>query len=172
MDRRDALKVIAATGLSIITESCVPQVHPKGTTLEKLDDNRWLATALICDTPNKNNRIYPKEIVQNAILEYNKTINEKTALGMLGNSNDATIHLQDVSHSVNKIHMDDANLKVEIEIMHTPPGQLLKNLLENPQNIAFRTQGIGWGTVNENNILIINKYSLISINALPANEAS
>jgi hypothetical protein len=164
--RRDALKTIAA---AILLENCVPQTKSKGNQLTKLDNTHWIATALICDSPNKNNRIYPKEIVQKAIEKYNQN---PTNLGTLGNSNDAIIHFQDVSHTITKTYLENNELKVEIEILNTPPGKILQNLLKNPEIIAFRTQGVGNQEVNENGELIINNYSLISINALPANEAS
>jgi hypothetical protein len=106
--------------------------------------------------------------MQHHIQQFNQNL---TNFGMLGNSNDGTIWLKNVSHAINKTYLENNELKVEIEILNTPPGQLLKNLLKSPDMIAFRTQGVGTG-INENGIFTLENYSLISINALPANEAS
>ena len=85
----------------------------------------------------------------------------------------AIVSLANVSHIINRLKMVDDYMVGDIEVLNTPSGRVLQRLLESSlDSVAFRTQGIGNGTVNDDGILIIrDNYKLISIHALSITDA-
>ncbi len=41
-------------------------------------------TVLVADKPNKNNRIYPKAVLERTVTEFQETVKNRTAMGMIG----------------------------------------------------------------------------------------
>jgi hypothetical protein len=131
------------------------------------------ATVLEFDKPNLNRRIYPSSLKPSLLKQFQDYAN-RGFLGMLDNPSTAQVLFSQVSHVVIRLWADDAKLICEIETVDTPCGRVLRNLLQDhPEEVAFRPMGVGGGRVNEDGILVIDDgYKLISINAVPAHEAS
>jgi len=57
--------------------------------------------------------------------------------------NSAIIELKNVSHLVTDIYMRDEEVRGSLEILNTPPGQILKNLIQQGVKIGISSRGIG-----------------------------
>ena len=80
---------------------------------------------------NQNGRIYPKEILMREASRYAKTeIVERRALGELDHPDSSVVNLQNASHNINKISWKGDYLMGEVEVLGTPSGNILKELLK------------------------------------------
>ena len=67
---------------------------------------------LQAETPNRNNRVYPIEIIEREVENYNKNyIQQNRALAELGHPETPTINLERVSHLIKELKMErDPNI--------------------------------------------------------------
>lgn len=145
--------------------SGVPNVVP-------MENGHWLATVLRADHPNGNKRIYPKEILEKVIEQF-RWDGIATTTGQLGMPQDGIMRLSEMSHMVINLHMEEDYLVAEIAVMDTPQGKVLKQLLnDNPNTVAFRTMGVGFGEMNDDACLELASFQLTGIHAVSAGEAA
>lgn len=96
---------------------------------------------------NKNGRIYPEQILDEAIQKY---IEETKNLGMtmegtLNHPKESCheVDLKEVSHRFVKLEKDGTNWISKAQIADTPNGQIVKNLLENGTKLGLSSRGLG-----------------------------
>ena len=83
------------------------------------------------DTWNRNNRIYPVEVINEQVDKYKKKyIDKNRAYGELGHPSGPTINLERVSHMITDLYRDGNNFIGEAKIMDTPYGKIVKNLMD------------------------------------------
>ena len=97
--------------------------------------------------PNQNNRRYPKEILERECNKYQQLIKERRALGELDHPDSPVINLKNVSHNIREIWWEGDDVCGVVEILSTPSGNILKELLKN--NIRLGISSRGLGSVNE-----------------------
>jgi hypothetical protein len=97
--------------------------------------------------PNQNNRRYPKEILERECKKYQQLIKERRALGELDHPDSPVINLKNVSHNIREIWWEGDDVCGVVEILSTPSGNILKELLKN--NIRLGISSRGLGSVNE-----------------------
>lgn len=116
------------------------------------------------DKPTVNGRIYPREVVEKALIEYrNKFISQGKAFGEVrGKHADAYISFNSVSHKITDIGLDDDGIYCTIKILDTPCG-IKAQKLAMPLNMDIR----GIGSVH--NGMICN-FELISIDIVKPDE--
>ncbi len=112
------------------------------------------------DKPNKNGIMFPKHILQQIVTDYK----DKEILGHLGETGDQGIHLSMVSHRVNNLRMSGPKMYGDIDVLHTPPGQLLNQSID---DVVFQLSGsITSYTQHPDNTMTIEGFTLHSINAV------
>ena len=96
------------------------------------------------DAPNQNRRIYPKRILEREAKKYTETfINEKRALGELDHPESSTVNLNNVSHNILEMYWIDNELHGKVEILGTPSGNILKELLKSGITLGISSRGVG-----------------------------
>ena len=124
------------------------------------------------NVPNKNNRIYPLDVLNKMIEQVQPAISERRFLGQLGYPDEAVVQFGQVSHMVTDLRMEDDSMVAEIEVLNTPNGKELKKMLDEDK-VAFRIFALGTGKINEDGMLVISENSkLVSINAMSPEIAS
>lgn len=107
--------------------------------------------------PNRNGRTYPRKLWEKVVnSEYVKEmIDSKTLFGEADHPAERTeLSLQNVSHSINKLWIDDEKQQVwaEMHILPTPLGEMISNLIDYGSKIGVSSRGAGSvnadGTVN------------------------
>ena len=94
--------------------------------------------------PNANGRIYPREVLWEAVERLQDAINNRAVMGEYDHPPDAKIHLDRVSHLITKLWMEGDAVYGEAEILEeTICGAQLKALLENKINIGISSRGVG-----------------------------
>jgi hypothetical protein len=95
------------------------------------------------EVKNGNGRYYPKELWQREINNYMSCVKENRALGELDHPDSTIINLKNVSHNIKKIFWDGDNIMGVIEILPTPSGNILKELLKNNITVGVSSRGMG-----------------------------
>ena len=92
---------------------------------------------------NQNGRIYPKDILIREAKKYEVLIKERRALGELDHPDSGIINLKNVSHNVKEIHWEGDDLCGTVEILPTPSGNILKELLRAGILLGISSRGMG-----------------------------
>ena len=100
-------------------------------------------------TKNGNGRIYRKETLQREVENYQEAIRERRALGELDHPDDSVINLKNASHLITKMWGDGDNAMGKIEVLDTPSGRILKDLIGAGVKLGISSRGLG--TVKEVN---------------------
>lgn len=95
------------------------------------------------DTLNQNGRIYPLAILQREVRNYQKFIVENRALGELDHPDDSVVNLKNASHLVREAFMEGNVVKGKVEILDTPSGKILQNLIEAGVKLGISSRGVG-----------------------------
>ena len=95
------------------------------------------------DAENQNGRVYPYQILQREAKKYETLINERRALGELDHPDSAVINLKNVSHNVRDMHWDGKDLVGTVEILPTPSGNILRDLLQSGILLGISSRGLG-----------------------------
>jgi len=92
---------------------------------------------------NQNGRIYPKPTLMREAQKYEQLIKERRALGELDHPDSTVINLKNVSHNVREIHWEGDDLCGTVEILATPSGNILKELLKAGILLGISSRGMG-----------------------------
>tara|TARA_R100000808_G_C2118337_1_gene130281 strand:+ start:518 stop:1117 length:600 start_codon:yes stop_codon:yes gene_type:complete len=95
------------------------------------------------DCRNGNGRKYPQAILEREIKKYLNLIKERRALGELDHPPEAVINLQNVSHLVTEIWWDGPNVMGKIEVLNTPSGKILQELIRSNIKTGISSRGLG-----------------------------
>ena len=96
------------------------------------------------DIKNRNGRIYPMEVLDEEVKNYNKKfIKQNRAFGELGHPDGPTVNLERVSHMITSLKPDGKNFIGEAKIMDTPMGKIVKNLMDEGAKLGVSSRGMG-----------------------------
>ena len=114
---------------------------------------KMIKVLLELDKPNKNGRIYTKEVMREAIAKYGEKLSR---FGELGYGEDSHINIDRISHKVNFLYIKENQVLADISLLGTPCGKIAKALPD--FNIGPR----GLGKFAEDGITL-QSYEFISI---------
>lgn len=113
-------------------------------------------------SPNQNERVYPRKILEREAIKYGQLIKERRALGELDHPDSGVINLKNVSHNIREIHWDGDDLCGTIEILSTPSGNILKELLRAGILLGISSRGMGSTTpLREGGVQVGEDFELI-----------
>jgi hypothetical protein len=92
---------------------------------------------------NQNGRVYPKSILEREAKKYEIFIKERRALGELDHPDSTVINLKNVSHNIREIWWDGDDLCGTVEVLSTPSGNILKELLKAGILLGISSRGMG-----------------------------
>ena len=99
-----------------------------------------LATA---EVKNGNGRYYAKDLWEREMNNYSQSIKEKRAMGELDHPESQVINLKNVSHLISEYWWDGDNVMGKIEILPTPSGNILKELIKAGVTVGVSSRGMG-----------------------------
>ena len=99
-----------------------------------------LATA---EVKNGNGRYYKKELWDREMEKYDQLVKERRSMGELDHPESTVINLKNVSHLVTDYNWDGDQLMGKIEILPTPSGNILKELIKNGVTVGVSSRGMG-----------------------------
>jgi hypothetical protein len=99
---------------------------------------------LVYDKPNKNNRVYNREILAREVNRYNEEfVKTNRALGELGHPDTPSINLERVSHKIVSLEDNGECFIGKAMILDTPYGQIVKNFMDSGVNLGVSSRGMG-----------------------------
>jgi len=99
---------------------------------------------LVYDKPNKNNRMYTKDILSKEVGRYNEEyVKTNRALGELGHPDTPSINLERVSHKIVELTDNGESFIGKALILDTPYGQIVKNFMDSGVNLGVSSRGMG-----------------------------
>ena len=112
---------------------------------------------------NQNGRVYPREILAREVEKYKKVqIAERRALGELDHPESSVVNLQNVSHNVQDVWWKGDDVIGKVEILSTPSGNILKELLKAGIKLGISSRGLGSvRSVDENTVSVEDDFELI-----------
>ena len=113
--------------------------------LQQEENGTYLVKGILqrAGAPNQNNRRYPKEILERECQKYQQLIKERRALGELDHPDSTVINLKNVSHNIKEIWWDGDDLCGTVEVLSTPSGNILKELLKAGILLGISSRGMG-----------------------------
>lgn len=113
-------------------------------TEEKTKDLYIEGVFLQSELANRNNRIYPKSVMEKEVARYMKEyVDSKRAFGELGHPEGPTINLDRVSHIITSLKEDGNNYVGRAKILNTPMGNIVRGLIEGGAQLGVSSRGMG-----------------------------
>lgn len=96
------------------------------------------------EAENQNGRIYPTEILKREVLKYKgREIKENRAFGELDHPESSVVELKNTSHIIRDVWWDGKDVMGKVEILKTPAGNILKELIEAGCTVGISSRGMG-----------------------------
>ena len=109
-----------------------------------------LATA---EVKNGNGRYYSKDLWDREMDKYNELIEQRRSMGELDHPESTVINLKNVSHLISEYWWDGDNVMGKIEILPTPSGNILKELMKSGVTVGVSSRGMGSLEENRQGVL-------------------
>jgi len=113
------------------------------------------------NTKNGNGRIYRKEVLQREVENYQKAVHERRSLGELDHPDDSVINLKNASHLITKMWWDGDSVLGKIEVLDTPSGKVLKELIKAGVKLGISSRGLGSVKQEDGNTIVEDDFQLI-----------
>ena len=96
------------------------------------------------ETKNRNGRIYPRLVMEQALSKYNSDqVSKGRAVGELNHPEGPTVNLDKVSHKIEKLSWKGNDVVGKATILETPMGKIVQGLLDGGVNLVVSTRGMG-----------------------------
>ena len=96
------------------------------------------------DQKNRNGRIYPKQVLEQAVDKYkSEQVSKGRAVGELNHPEGPTINLDKVSHKITELNFQGNNVIGKATVLNTPMGQIVQGLMDGGVQLAVSSRGMG-----------------------------
>ena len=131
----------------LLVDTILFNVNPKMITeSEKKNGGKVIVSGVLqrAEAKNQNGRVYPKKILTREVKKYSENqIKECRALGELDHPDSSVINLRNVSHNVLGVDWKGNDVVGQVEILPTPSGNILKQLLGAGIRLGISSRGLG-----------------------------
>ena len=113
---------------------------------ESLKDGKLLVSGVLqrADAKNQNGRVYPEDVLKREADKYMQNfVKQRRAMGELDHPESSVVNLKNVSHNVKRMYWNGNDLMGEVEILTTPSGNILKELLNCGIKLGISSRGMG-----------------------------
>jgi len=96
------------------------------------------------DHKNQNGRVYPKDILAREAAVYKQNfVVQRRALGELDHPESPVVNLKNVCCNVTDLWFEGTDVKGNIEILSTPSGNIVRELIKNNIRLGVSSRGMG-----------------------------
>lgn len=112
---------------------------------------------------NQNGRIYKREILEEEVRNYVENfVKVGNAYGELDHPESAIVSLKNASHVVKDLWWDGDDLMGKVELLNTPSGNIVKEILKGGHTIGISSRGTGSVTqTNEGTLMVQPDFELV-----------
>jgi len=109
-------------------------------------DGRLIVSGVLqrANEKNQNGRVYPESILKREVSKYkDREIKENRAYGELDHPESSVVELKNTSHIIRDVWWDGKDVVGKVEILNTPSGRILKELIEAGCTVGISSRGMG-----------------------------
>jgi len=134
---------------------------------EAMDGNKPLVLRNVvlqrANAKNQNGRVYPKEVLMREASTYKKNfVEQRRALGELDHPESPVVNLKNVCCNVVGLWTEGDDVKGDIEVLTTPTGNIVRELIRNNIRLGVSSRGMGSvKNLGENTVEVQEDFSLI-----------
>jgi len=112
---------------------------------------------------NQNGRIYKREILEEEVRNYVENfVKVGNAYGELDHPESAIVSLKNASHVVKELWWDGDDLCGRVELLNTPSGNIVKEILKGGHTIGISSRGTGSvSQTNEGTLMVQPDFELV-----------
>lgn len=128
------------------------------------DNGTMYLTGVIqrANAKNQNGRVYPREVLEREIENYQKIVRDNRACGELDHPEDSVVNLKNVSHIMTSIWWDGDDVMGKVKVLNTPSGQILRSLVDSDVTLGISSRGMGSVHEDRNgNTVVEDDFNLI-----------
>ena len=113
---------------------------------------------------NRNNRIYPKDVLSEATAKYVKEqVKTGRAVGELNHPEGPQINLDKVSHRITSLKFEGNDVVGKALILDTPMGKIVKGLVEGGCKLGVSSRGMGTVESKEGKTYVKDDFVLATV---------
>ena len=113
---------------------------------------------------NRNNRIYPKDVLSEATAKYVKEqVKTGRAVGELNHPEGPQINLDKVSHRITELKWSGNDVVGKALILDTPMGKIVKGLVEGGCKLGVSSRGMGTVEQKEGKTFVKDDFVLATV---------
>jgi len=123
------------------------------------------------DKENANGRIYTRDVCAEMLAEAQDQIRKGNMLGELGQPDRPEVALANISHKVTDVWMDESTktLQGRLEILDTPQGDNLREMLSHDIPFSVASRGIG---IVDPETHEVTDYTFFSFDIIPSAQSA
>ena len=112
---------------------------------------------------NQNGRIYKREILEQEVQNYIENfVKVGNAYGELDHPESAIVSLKNASHVVKELWWEGDDLMGKVELLNTPSGNIVKEIVRGGHTIGISSRGTGSVTqTNEGTLMVQPDFELV-----------
>ena len=112
---------------------------------------------------NQNGRIYKREILEEEVRNYVENfVKIGNAYGELDHPESAIVSLKNASHVVKELWWEGDDLMGKVELLNTPSGNIVKEILRGGHTIGISSRGTGSvSQTNEGTLMVQPDFELV-----------
>ena len=116
------------------------------------------------ERPNGNKRVYTRNLLEREVKKLQGQIGDRRLLGELDHPSDEIVHLGNVSHVITKLSLQGNHVMGEGEVLNTPAGKVLSELLKAGVKLGISSRGTGSVDLDESgsHYLVGENYNMIT----------
>ncbi|HMS91069.1 MAG TPA: hypothetical protein PKC87_02530 [Candidatus Absconditabacterales bacterium] len=112
---------------------------------------------------NQNGRVYKREILEREVQKYIENfVKVGNAYGELDHPESPIVSLKNASHIVKDLWWEGDNLMGKVELLDTPSGNIVRNIIRAGHTVGISSRGTGSVTqTNEGTLLVQPDFELV-----------
>jgi hypothetical protein len=112
---------------------------------------------------NENGRIYKRKILEDQVRQYIENfVKVGNAYGELDHPESAVVSLKNASHVVKQLWWEGDDLMGKVELLNTPSGNIVKEILRGGHTIGISSRGTGSvQQTNEGTLMVQDDFELV-----------
>jgi hypothetical protein len=116
------------------------------------------------ERPNGNKRVYSRGLLEREVKKLQGKIDSRQLLGELDHPSDEIVHLGNVSHVITKLSLQGNHVMGEGEVLNTPAGKVLTELLRAGVKLGISSRGTGSVDLDESgsHYVVGENYNMIT----------
>lgn len=117
----------------------------------------------VADDINGNGRVYPKKILEREVQKFKDTfIANKNPFGELDHPESPIVSVKNVSHAIVDLWWEGNNVMGRIEVLNTPQGNIVKEILKAGYSIGVSSRGTGSVTEEDDRVIVNDDFDLVT----------